>query len=162
MLSTKYNKAICGVYNVTDARYSLHPRVERCLISAEPGFVNVYRAQESIPPAHAAWRAGTTSRVKVPASQAWNRFLGFLKSLQIRALVCIISGKLSRLLSSILLFFLYEKNTILSYKYYIIVHCAVAYNDIDLFWQKEKWCNVIHLLKTFFSSRFVRVWHQSL
>ncbi len=42
-------------------------------------FVNVYGAQESIPPASAAWRAGTTKRVVVPAPQAGNRFLGSLK-----------------------------------------------------------------------------------
>jgi hypothetical protein len=35
----------------------------------EPLFVNVYGAPESIPPAYAAWRAGTTNR-------AGNRFLG--------------------------------------------------------------------------------------
>jgi hypothetical protein len=43
-------------------------------------------AEESIPPAYVAWRAGTTNRVVVPARQAGNRFLGSLKGLQIRAL----------------------------------------------------------------------------
>jgi hypothetical protein len=34
----------------------------------EPVFVNVYGAQESIPPAYVAWRAGATNyRVVVPA-----------------------------------------------------------------------------------------------
>ncbi len=49
--------------------------------SSEPVFVNVYRAQESIPP---AWRDGTTIWVVVPARHAGNRFLGSLKGLQIR------------------------------------------------------------------------------
>ncbi len=41
--------------------------------------------EESTPPAYVAWRAGTTKKVSVPAYQAGNRFLGSLKSLQIRA-----------------------------------------------------------------------------
>ena len=50
--------------------------------------VNVYGAQESIPPAYVAWRAGTPKRVVGPAArQAGNRFLVALKGLQIRALV---------------------------------------------------------------------------
>jgi hypothetical protein len=37
-------------------------------------------SKESIPPAYAAWQAGTSkNRVVVPARQAWNRFLGSLK-----------------------------------------------------------------------------------
>ncbi len=44
-------------------------------------------SEDSIPPAHVAWRAGTTNRVVVPARQAGNRFLVSLKGLQIRALV---------------------------------------------------------------------------
>ncbi len=55
--------------------------------TTEPVFVNVYGDQESIPPAYAASRAGTTNRVVVPARQAGNRFLGSLKGLQIRAQV---------------------------------------------------------------------------
>ncbi len=43
-------------------------------------------SEESISPAHVAWRAGTTNSVAVPARQAGNRFLGSLKGLQIRAL----------------------------------------------------------------------------
>jgi hypothetical protein len=43
-------------------------------------------SKESIPPAYVAWRASTTNRVVVLASQAGNRFLASLKSLQIRAL----------------------------------------------------------------------------
>jgi hypothetical protein len=42
-------------------------------------------SEESIQQAYVAWRAGTTSRVVVPARQAGNRFLGSLKGLQIRA-----------------------------------------------------------------------------
>ncbi len=42
--------------------------------------------KESIPPAYEAWRAGTSHRVVIPASQAGNRFLSSLKGLQIRAL----------------------------------------------------------------------------
>ncbi len=38
-----------------------------------------------IPPPFVAWRAGTSNRVVVTARQAGNRFLGFLKGLQIRA-----------------------------------------------------------------------------
>jgi hypothetical protein len=53
---------------------------------SESVFVNVYEAQESIPPAYVAWWAVTTNRVVVPARQAGNRFLGTLKGLQIRAL----------------------------------------------------------------------------
>ncbi len=37
---------------------------------SEPGFVDVFGAQESIPPAHVAWRAGTINRVVAPARQA--------------------------------------------------------------------------------------------
>ena len=51
----------------------------------EPVFVNVQGAQESIPPAYVAWRAGPTNRVVVPARSTGNRFLGFSKGLQIRA-----------------------------------------------------------------------------
>jgi hypothetical protein len=44
----------------------------------EPVFVNVYRAQESIPEsipsAYVAWRVGTKSRVVGPASHSGNRF----------------------------------------------------------------------------------------
>jgi hypothetical protein len=44
-------------------------------------------SEDSIPPAYLAWRASTTgNRVVVPASQAGNRCLGSLKSLQIRTL----------------------------------------------------------------------------
>jgi hypothetical protein len=42
-------------------------------------------SSESIPSDYVTWRAGTTIRIVVPASQAGNRFLGSLKSLQIRA-----------------------------------------------------------------------------
>jgi hypothetical protein len=38
----------------------------------------------SIPPAYVAWRAGTKI---IPARQAWNRFLGSCKGLQIRTQV---------------------------------------------------------------------------
>jgi len=41
--------------------------------------------KESIPPAYVAWRAVTSNRVVVSARQTGNRFLGFLKGLQIRA-----------------------------------------------------------------------------
>jgi hypothetical protein len=44
-------------------------------------------SEESIPPFYLAWRAGTTNRVIVLARQAWNRFLGSLTGLKIRALV---------------------------------------------------------------------------
>jgi hypothetical protein len=53
---------------------------------AEPVFLNVYGAQESIPPAYVAWRSRTTNRFVVPTRQAGNRYLGPLKGLQIRAL----------------------------------------------------------------------------
>ncbi len=42
-------------------------------------------SEESISPAHVAWRASTPNRVFVPARQAGNRYLGSLKGLQIRA-----------------------------------------------------------------------------
>jgi hypothetical protein len=51
----------------------------------EPVFVNVQGAQESIPPAYVAWRAGMTNRVVVPIRQTGNRFLGSSIGLQIRA-----------------------------------------------------------------------------
>ncbi len=38
-----------------------------------------------MPLAYVVWRAGTTFMVVVPVRQAGNRFLGFLKGLQIRA-----------------------------------------------------------------------------
>jgi hypothetical protein len=56
---------------------------------SEPVFVNVYGAQESIPPAYVAWRAGTKNRVVVPARQAGNRFLGSFKGFKIRTLYAI-------------------------------------------------------------------------
>jgi hypothetical protein len=45
-------------------------------------------SEEAIPPAYVAWRASTINRVIIPARQARNRFLGFLKGLQIRAQHC--------------------------------------------------------------------------
>ncbi len=56
-------------------------------IQAEPEFVNVYGAQESIPPANVAWRAGTSNWVVVPAHQSGNRLLGSMEGLQFRAQV---------------------------------------------------------------------------
>jgi hypothetical protein len=38
-------------------------------------------SEESLPPAYAAWQAGTINWVGVPACQAGNGFLGFLKVL---------------------------------------------------------------------------------
>ncbi len=43
-------------------------------------------SEESVPPAYLAWRAGTTSKVVVPAYHAGNRFLGSFRGLQILAL----------------------------------------------------------------------------
>jgi hypothetical protein len=40
-------------------------------------------SEDIIPPAFVAWQSGTTNRVVVPARQAGNRFLGFLKGLKI-------------------------------------------------------------------------------
>jgi len=57
--------------------------------STEPVFVIIYGAQESIPSAYVARRAGTKNRVVVLARQAGNRFLGSSSGLQIRALSCI-------------------------------------------------------------------------
>jgi hypothetical protein len=45
-------------------------------------------SKESITSAYVAWRADTSKRVVVPACQAGNRFLGYLKGLQIRAQDC--------------------------------------------------------------------------
>ena len=45
------------------------------VMASELVLVNVWGAQESIPPAFLAWQAGTTNRVVVPARQARNRFL---------------------------------------------------------------------------------------
>jgi hypothetical protein len=58
-------------------------------MSTEPVLVNVFRAQESIPPAYVALRASTTNRVVVPVRQAGNRFLGSLNGLQVQALGCL-------------------------------------------------------------------------
>jgi hypothetical protein len=44
-----------------------------------------FGSQESIPQLYVTWRAGTTNMVVAPARQAWNRFLGSLKGLQIQA-----------------------------------------------------------------------------
>ncbi len=44
-------------------------------------------SEDSIPPAYAAWRAGTSNRVVARARQDGNRFLGSLKGLQIRGSV---------------------------------------------------------------------------
>ncbi len=43
-------------------------------------------SEESFPPAYVAWRDGKSNRVVIPAHQAGNRYLGFLKGLKIRAL----------------------------------------------------------------------------
>jgi hypothetical protein len=51
------------------------------LMDTEPEFVNVYGAQELIPPAYVDWRGGTSNRVVVPARQAENLFLASLKGL---------------------------------------------------------------------------------
>ncbi len=57
----------------------------------EPVFVNIYGAQESMPPVYVAWRAGTSNIVVVWARQAGNRFLGSLEVLQIRNFIlCVI------------------------------------------------------------------------
>jgi hypothetical protein len=39
------------------------------IANTEPIFVNVFRAQESMPLAYVAWRAGTKYRVVVPVRQ---------------------------------------------------------------------------------------------
>ncbi len=67
-------------------KYLLQKLLGKNVPYTEPVFVNVYGAQESISPAYVAWRASTTNRAVAPARQAGNRFLGFLKGLQIRAL----------------------------------------------------------------------------
>ncbi len=46
-----------------------------------------------IPPAYVAWRDGSTNRVVVQARHAGNWFLGFLKGLQIRALIAFCRGQ---------------------------------------------------------------------
>jgi hypothetical protein len=56
------------------------PPISKC---SEPVFVNLYGTQESIPPAYVAWRAGKKNKVVVPARQDGNRFLVYLKGLQI-------------------------------------------------------------------------------
>ncbi len=60
-----------------------HIRARFCKRLQIPGI----ESGESILPVYVAWRAGTTNRVVIPARQAGNRFLGSLKSLQIRALI---------------------------------------------------------------------------
>ncbi len=59
---------------------------------SEHVFVDVYGAQESIPPAYVAWQAGTTNMVIVPARQAGNLFLGSFKGLQIRAQAALVDA----------------------------------------------------------------------
>ncbi len=56
-------------------------RARNCKRLISPGI----NSEESIPSAYVAWRAGTKHRVVVPARQAWNRFLGSINGLQIRA-----------------------------------------------------------------------------
>jgi hypothetical protein len=56
-------------------------RAHICKCFRRPGI----DSEDSIPPAHVAWRAVTTNRVVVLAGQAGNQFLGSLKGLQIRA-----------------------------------------------------------------------------
>jgi hypothetical protein len=51
---------------------------------AEPVFVNVYGAPESIAPAYVAWRASTTNRVSYRPASSENRYLVSLKDLQLR------------------------------------------------------------------------------
>jgi hypothetical protein len=76
---------------------SCHPAIVLVMDTTVPGsscYVTVsYNIPEpridsevTIPPAYVAWQAGTTNRVVVPTRQAWNRFLGSLEGLQIRAL----------------------------------------------------------------------------
>ncbi len=54
---------------------NLRPRARICKRLRRPGI----DSEVLIPPAYVARRAGTTNRVVVPARQAGNRFLGFLK-----------------------------------------------------------------------------------
>jgi hypothetical protein len=70
-------------------------------ISTEPVFVNFWSpgidSEEPIPLVYVVWRAGMTNRanrVVVPARQAGNRFLGYLKDLQIRAQINLEIGRL--------------------------------------------------------------------
>ncbi len=46
---------------------------------AEPVFVKLDGAQESIPPCHVAWRACTTNRVVVPVRRGWASIPELLK-----------------------------------------------------------------------------------
>jgi hypothetical protein len=69
--------------NLEDYKYCFP--IEAAAGKPEPEFVNVQEAQESIPPAYVACRAGTSNRFVEPARQAGNRFLGSLQGLQIRA-----------------------------------------------------------------------------
>ncbi len=64
----------------------LHTSLLYIYQGTEPVFLNVDGAQESIPPAYVTWQACTTNKVVVTAHQAGNRFLGYLKGLQIRPL----------------------------------------------------------------------------
>ncbi len=54
---------------------------------AEPGFVNVLKSQESIPPAYVAWRPGTTTLLDLGCCGVFSleSSPGLLKRLQIRA-----------------------------------------------------------------------------
>jgi hypothetical protein len=60
------------------------PRARICKRLRSPGI----DSKESIPPANAAWQAGTTNRVIAQARRAGNRFLDSLKGLQIRSQAC--------------------------------------------------------------------------
>jgi hypothetical protein len=63
--------------------YEFGYRARICKRLRSPGI----DSNESILPAYITWRDGTSNRVVVPARKAWNRFLGSLKGLQVRALL---------------------------------------------------------------------------
>jgi hypothetical protein len=76
LLASGWMKTISclGCSTFSPSRVPLKPSVifytVLCLFFSESEFVNVQGAQESIPPAYVAWRAGTTNRVIVMAHQA--------------------------------------------------------------------------------------------
>jgi hypothetical protein len=66
---------------MTEGNFRPESRARICKRLWSPGI----DSEESISPAYVACRAGATNRAVVPARQVWNRFLGSLKGLQIRA-----------------------------------------------------------------------------
>jgi hypothetical protein len=92
-------------------------------------------SEESIQSANEAWRAGTTNRVVVPVRQAENRFLGFLKGLQIRALKMAVNLAVCPTEKTMFIILLFCTTHVLWYL------CAVSGNKISIFFALFRFLN---------------------